>query len=368
MSTTLQKPAASPNPYNDTLEVLWRRAKEKLPFSKKDRADAAEELEEEAAGGDYDTSKSAHSRRREQVVNIPRPGPTDSVYTHSSNHRQRKEQYIKSLEQELLRLRDESSATQSETYQVAEENNILRDIMLAHGIPLPGTTAAPRPEDQWLRDHPMATVSVIGSRGFGQRLQVSVGDSPVQPAQIFPPGFGIPDGPTPEQPIISVVDYSKHVRFSGNNGRPYQPPAADFNGPGRLDASNITAQPIQGSGHPYGLDATQVGVDFVLFMERCCLYHAHQPHNPDEPTGHAFTVLSPILVAAPPMLDDCTSWQIPASELDRLLELSSALKLEGELTPVQMWARIKEHPLFHKLDPDGLRHLSSILITGVQCF
>ncbi|KKZ64657.1 hypothetical protein EMCG_09420 [[Emmonsia] crescens] len=289
----------------------------------------------------------------------------------SRNHRQRKEKYIKSLEQELLRLRDESSSTQSETYQVAEENSILRDIMIAHGIPLPGT--APRPEDQWLYDNPMATVSVIGSPGFGQRLHVSISDAPVQPAEVFPPGFGVPDSPTAEQPVISVVDRTKHFMVSQDNhnhnniSQPYLSPPADFNGSDRL-GSGLSPQPIHGFSHPYGLDATQVGVDFVLFMERCCIYHAHQPHNLEEPTGHAFTALAPILTTAPPVLDDCTTWQIPASELDRLLELSSALKLDGELTPVQMWTRIKQHPLFHKLDPERLRQLSNILIEGVQCF
>lgn len=103
-------------------------------------------------------------------------------------------------------------------------------------------------------------------------------------------------------------------------------------------------------------------------MERCCIYHVHQLQDAEEPNGHAFTALAPLLTQAPTVLDDCTSWQIPASELDRLLELSSALHLDGELTPVEMWMRIKQHPLFHKLNREGLQQLSQALIAGVQCF
>ncbi|KAG5294738.1 hypothetical protein I7I48_11392 [Histoplasma ohiense] len=337
MSHSLQKPAALPRTSSsDTAESLWRKAKEKLHISKKESGDAEEE------GTAPDTSKSAYARRREQVRRAQR------------NHRERKEQYIKSLEHQLHRLRDESSSLQSETHQVAEENTILRDIVQEHGLPLPSTSINPSSEDRQPYSKPMATVSVIGSRGFGQRLQVSLGDSPMEP--VFPVGFGIPDKPPADKPVLSVINYEKR------GGLPSPREST------QLASQGLSQQPIPGSGHPYGLDTTQVGVDFVLFMERCCIYHVHQLHDAEEPNGHAFTALAPLLTQAPTVLDDCTSWQIPASELDRLLELSSALHLDGELTPVEMWMRIKQHPLFHKLNREGLQQLSQALIAGVQCF
>ncbi|EGE80672.1 hypothetical protein RJZ56_003141 [Blastomyces dermatitidis] len=365
MSATLQKTAAaassspSPNPYyHDTLDSLWTKTKEKLHISRKQAVDEENnQAEAEGAGVDYDTLKSAHARRREQVRRAQR------------NHRERKEKYIKSLEQELSRLRDESSSIQTETYQVAEENSILRDIMLAHGIALPGTGIShSRPQDQWLYNNPMATVSVIGSPGFGQRLEVSLGGAPVE--RVFPPGFGIPESPPEGKSQLSVVDHSKRgmVPKDGAQPQPSLSPPAGFNGSDRLASTRLPSQPLQTPRHPYGLDSTQVGVDFVLFMERCCIYHVHQPQDREEPHGHAMTALAPVLNQAPQSLDDCTTWQIPSCELDRLLELSSALELDGELTPVQMWARIKQHPLFHKLDPEGLRKLSNALVAGVQCF
>ncbi|KLJ12397.1 hypothetical protein EMPG_12558 [Blastomyces silverae] len=241
--------------------------------------------------------------------------------------------------------------------------------MLAHGIALPGTGIAHRrPEDQWLYDNPMATISVIGSPGFGQRLEVSLSDVPVE--RVFPPGFGIPERPPEGKTDLSVIDLAKRgmVPNDGAQPQPSLSPPAGFNGSDRPASARLSPQPLPTPSHPYGLDSTQVGVDFVLFMERCCIYHIHQPEDPEEPHGHAMTALAPVLNQAPQSLDDCTTWQIPSCELDRLLELSSALELDGELTPVQMWARIKHHPLFHRLDPEGLRKLSNALVAGVQCF
>ena len=103
-------------------------------------------------------------------------------------------------------------------------------------------------------------------------------------------------------------------------------------------------------------------------LERCCLSHARTPSGSDEPSGHALTVQAPLLMGAPQTLDDRATWEVPASALDRLFELSSALNLDGELTPVQAWIRIQEHPLFHKFDPERLRQLCWALMKETQCF
>ncbi|ODH53039.1 hypothetical protein GX48_00909 [Paracoccidioides brasiliensis] len=296
----------------------------------------------EAPNEQDDQAKSAHSRRREQVRRAQR------------NYREKKEKYIKSLEQELLRLRDETTSVQTETYQVVEENSILRDIMLDHGIPLPGL------EKLWMSHNPMATVSVIGSPGYGQRLQVSMNDDPAHPLAVFPRGFGVPDGPDGIHPIVSVV-VDRTSPTPPEIIQQYLSPPAEFN-------PRTSPQPTQVLTHPYGLDATQVGVDFVLFMERCCLYHVHVPDYFEEATGHAMTVLAPMLTGAPPLLNDYTSWQIPAKELDRLFSLSSSLHLDGELTPVQIWMRVKQHQHFHKLKPEHVRKLGKDLIGNVRCY
>jgi len=51
-------------------------------------------------------------------------------------HRERKELYIKALEQEVLRLKDTFAATARERDAFAEENRKLRELLIAHGIAL----------------------------------------------------------------------------------------------------------------------------------------------------------------------------------------------------------------------------------------
>jgi len=49
-------------------------------------------------------------------------------------HRERKEMYIKALEQEVLRLKETFATTTRERDAFAEENRRLKDLLLAHGI------------------------------------------------------------------------------------------------------------------------------------------------------------------------------------------------------------------------------------------
>jgi hypothetical protein len=55
---------------------------------------------------------------------------TDSPRT----HRERKELYIKALEQEVLRLKESFTSTSRERDAFAEENRRLKELLLAHGI------------------------------------------------------------------------------------------------------------------------------------------------------------------------------------------------------------------------------------------
>merc|ERR1711915_482262 len=49
-------------------------------------------------------------------------------------HRERKEMYIKALEQEVLRLKETFGTTSRERDQFAEENRRLKELLAAHGI------------------------------------------------------------------------------------------------------------------------------------------------------------------------------------------------------------------------------------------
>lgn len=64
-----------------------------------------------------------------------------------------------------------------------------------------------------------------------------------------------------------------------------------------------------------------------------------------------------------------TNWQIPAAGIERLLHLSTSIPVsEGELTPVQAWHALCQHPDFAGLDLARLRALMDTLIKGVKCY
>ncbi|KAK2853339.1 hypothetical protein FQN49_005172 [Arthroderma sp. PD_2] len=228
------------DPYGDTLETLWERSKKKLPFLNNDSKEPHDSIAVDDSG---DKAKTAHERRRDQVRRAQR------------NHRERKEKYIKSLEQELLRLRDERESVSSDTNRLASENNILREIMLAHGILMPQA----KPRDR------LATVTVVGEPGFGQRLQVSLDDGPDKIPPVYPEGFGLK---------LKHRVFNKATRFFmsspfANEFALDEPRPEEFNSELQIRPKNdLDTQGAQTHGspqpHPYHFDSTQVAVDFVL--------------------------------------------------------------------------------------------------------
>ncbi len=140
--------------------------------------------------------------------------------------------------------------------------------------------------------------------------------------------------------------------------------------------------------HPQGLGATQVGVDFVLALEHVCLEHHAAHSNADEGSGHGMMLMSPIMWHSPASqntgrptgrqlspptqtgsgLPTGTRWNVPAMELEKLLDFSDKLSLDGEITPVEAWQRIRHHPNFEGLTRDTLDVLKETLLPDVQCY
>ncbi|KAL1988945.1 hypothetical protein VTN96DRAFT_6934 [Rasamsonia emersonii] len=130
--------------------------------------------------------------------------------------------------------------------------------------------------------------------------------------------------------------------------------------------SSPPPSPKKGS-HPYSLDSTQTGIDFVLSLEQPCLEHTYRPICAGETHGHALTVQAALLTYASNLGVE-RSWDVPAVELDRLLQLSLSLDLNGELTPVQAWNLIKTHPGFSKLTHERLEALRAAIAEKTECY
>ena len=278
---------------------------------------------------------------------------------YARNHRERKENYIKSLEREVLRLRDEEAAVAQESKAVQDENAMLKEILTRNGIPIPSRTST---------FNPLATVSVLDQVDGLQRLQVTMPE-PMDFSQttfdpVAPPFPSSMSTSSPESmstavpmPHPSPRDMSSHV--------PSLSPISGIVSTSQGDSPTAQYEYIS---HPSGLDAPQIGIDFVLSLEQPCLGHTRSDPHSGEPSGHALTAQAPLLTAAPTSLSPSKSWQIPAIEIERLLELSAQLNLLDEVTPVQAWSRIRSAPGFEKLSRDTLDGLKFALMAEVQCY
>jgi hypothetical protein len=159
------------------------------------------------------------------------------------------------------------------------------------------------------------------------------------------------------------------------HGVPNGPESAHVPGSPHIDDWN-TAFPQE------GLDANQLGINFILVLETPCLHH-HKITSPEllitgstGGTGHQQMLSSPIMARSPKLsfnpLDlgypPEAEWTVPTAELESLLSLSPILEGEEELTPVQGWYLIRNHPWFDKASPEKLQSLSQALLPDIKCY
>ncbi|KFZ22827.1 hypothetical protein V502_02692 [Pseudogymnoascus sp. VKM F-4520 (FW-2644)] len=206
-------------------------------------------------------------------------------------HRERKEIYIKSLETEVLQLRTNEANLLQETSKLYAEIGQLRRLLTDLGVPLPlgtagssATTAVPRSAVYEITESPSNSVVSGASSG---RFQ----------------------SPTSVE-MLSLGAYESAVSGSSPEGTT------------KADMQNI-------------------GVEFVLILESPCLEHIQgNPKEPDASSGHVLTASAPLLFRAPNVesgsqICTTTPWEAPNAGIEKLLNLSQTLELDGEVTPVQ---------------------------------
>lgn len=95
-------------------------------------------------------AKTMYSRRREQVRRAQRYQSIElnesasKSKTRDRNHRDRKKLYVKSMEDEVLRLQEEWAAVLQEIERATEENLILKDILRGHPLPISSPASSQR--------------------------------------------------------------------------------------------------------------------------------------------------------------------------------------------------------------------------------
>jgi hypothetical protein len=250
-------------------------------------------------------------------------------------HRERKELYIKALEDEVLRLKEVFSNVSLDRERLADENKRLRDTLVQAGL-------------QHSSPHVAGSAT---SRGFDSN---NTGSSPLT-SQSTAPSVGSP----------------MHLPPAANQG--FMP----------SQQQHGMSQPLY-RGNP---ELEQAGIDFVLTLERPCMTHiqfmverASEPEG--EPCGHA------LMASCPPdpspesrpglpfgkthiPLDGAPSqktWEVPKADLATLLDLSKSIDLDGEVTPVMSWGILMSHPRANELEAADFQKLSEDLVRKVRCY
>ncbi|KIX99368.1 uncharacterized protein Z520_04944 [Fonsecaea multimorphosa CBS 102226] len=332
----------------------------------------ATEKSKPSEGGDTETE--AKARRREQVRRAQR------------THRDRKATYVKTLEAEVAKLRARDSAHEAQLQACRNAIRRLKELIKYHKIPLPLDLAS----DPHIQS-PQATIELLGfpdSRTQHIRAQLPPeSDS----------GFLVYAPPAPNISTSSDLPYNTLHSGSTTSSSDLFSGLTVSEAPTSLHEPSIYSQtasvppistPMQ---HPQGLGATQVGVDFVLALEHVCLEHHAAHATADDGSGHEMMLMSPIMWHSPARtqpaqpatathqpsstavntgsgLPSGTRWSVPAVELEKLLDFSDKLSLDGEITPVEAWQRVRQHPNFGDLTRDGLEALKATLLPEVHCY
>ena len=128
-----------------------------------------------------------------------------------------------------------------------------------------------------------------------------------------------------------------------------------------VDPTEVKASPL--------VDTIEIAIDFVLALEHPCMPHLLYSTNlpTEDPANHVMMASSPLLARAPgaPKLNQ--TWSASGAIIKELLNLSSSINLEGEITPVEAWHRLHQHADFWRLDHKQIEGLKRELSMTVRC-
>lgn len=299
-------------------------------------------------------------------------------------HRERKELYIKALEDEVLRLKEIYSITSQDKEKLAEENRQLKQILSQNGMGMGTVTGGSSVLDDAMSNPSIgyaSSASVTGSYAQAPSSHTSAFTPPLSATNMaHNRGGGV-------SPLTTTHPHSHHHHHHSGQGQ------------------QLVAGPGGAGGQPNrnpNLDYDQAGIDFVLTLEKPCMDHMPwllergTEVGGSEPCGHAlmascppepFPELTPDIpfgysnVRAPSKPTGAASaggggavetgqrtWELSKADLATLLDLSKRLNLDGEITPVMAWGMILGHPRLSELVMDDFARLAEELTSKIRCY
>ena len=269
--------------------------------------------------------KRSLSQRREQVLQAQR------------THRHRTQEYIRELEKEVFRLRDENESMLRRFQRMQSQLLLLKDTLIKNGIPadveLDVELVAP-------------TASPV--------CRVSEQNDTLQPSV---------------QVNLTAIANVIPERSCENHPAEIAPLAY------QTSRHNLEETETLPSTKP----TTQVAIDFILALEQPCLAHIKHTHlgysSGTTPTGidynsgpgHLLTASANIIHQYHRLVPAENIISLPESELERLLQASARLQLDNEMTPVEIWAQTQAKLSSSSLADAKLQKLTAECLKYVFC-
>lgn len=281
-----------------------------------------------------------------------------------SKHRDRRKIYLKSLEQEVLRLSDEK-AVLLDSMAVQDENALLTGILTQNNVPFLDWTAgihlSPHisslvgtDEEQCLPADFPDTAACRDTAANEIQSPTSTSTSLSSPSSC---DTSLPPIKTPQiSPNKSEHTHCSHQILSHKRNK-----IVSSSPPSGSPTEDIAKTIYQGDTY-----AAQIGVDFVLYLEQSCLGQSRGDLSDNDSSAYPLTYRIPLPSATPASSSSSPTGQLPNIELERLLTLSSKMNLLGVVTPIEAWARIRTVTSDERLDQDDLEILKCEMVSKMQ--
>ncbi|KAL8417497.1 hypothetical protein RB594_001243 [Gaeumannomyces avenae] len=271
-------------------------------------------------------------------------------------HRERKELYIKALEDEVLRLKEVYSNASQDKERLASENQQLKQLLARNGISLSGMIGG-------FGDDSTSNPSI----GYASSTSGYGGGAPSSHTSAFTP---------PPLSANPIGGQSHAASRHANHEHKHQPHHSHSHSQGH------------GQRNP-AVDYDQAGIDFVLTLEKPCMDHLPWllergiETGGSDPCGHAlmascppepFPELTPDIpfgyanVKGGDIDSGQRTWELSKADLNTLLDLSKRLNLDGEITPVMAWGMVLAHPRLAEMSLQDFQKLTEELGRKVRCY
>ncbi|KAI1409749.1 hypothetical protein F5Y13DRAFT_193012 [Hypoxylon sp. FL1857] len=279
-------------------------------------------------------------------------------------HRERKELYIKALEDEVLRLKEIYSNVSQDKDKLADENRQLKTLLQQNGITL-GSGGGLEDIGNGLSPGYTSSGSISGSYAPGSS---NTAYTPPLTSISSPPAMSVSSqgrSLSQQQPAQTRVDYEQTgIDFVLTYDNPDDPSRAYISPPPQLERPCMDhmpwlierAQDVAGEACGHALMASCPPEPFPELSE-------------DIPFGYAHTHPPAHNHANPGDLQSTQqTWELSKGDLATLLDLSKRLDLDGEITPVMAWGMVLAHPRLADLKREDFERLMDDLKGKVRCY